>query len=513
MSVGVVWFRRDLRLADNPAWLDATARHDRVVGVFVTDPVAVGWADERRQERLHAHLVALDADLGRLGPDGPSPRGGLWCVPGPAPAALVNLVGDLRRPFGAAAEEIVVHVNADASAHSRRRDHQVSTALRPLGVDMATHHGLVVHEPGTIRTAKGTVSRVFTPFYRRWLSTPLPPWPDAADGRDAGAPNGGAPNAGAPEGTSAAITGRGAEIIEPDHRARLTELFRSQRPHGLAPTPDGFTGGSEAAWERLTSWLDRVDDYPETRDRLDQPDGTSGLSSDLKFGVLAPRTVLEVVGRSTPGREAFVRQLAWRDWWFHTLVENPALPTLAVRPEYDEIQWRRGAEAERDFAAWREGRTGYPVVDAAMRELASTGSMHNRARMIAASFLVKHLLIDWRWGERHFRRHLLDSDVAQNAGNWQWVAGTGPDAAPYFRVFNPLTQSRKFDPNGHYLRHWVPELGGLDDTSVHWPADLGPLELAAAGVALGETYPRPIVEHTAGRQRALDAYRQALSSG
>ena len=246
-------------------------------------------------------------------------------------------------------------------------------------------------------------------------------------------------------------------------------------------------------------------DYGAGPDRIDDP-VTSDLSVALRFGTISPREVVEAVGVTDPHREAFIRQIAWRDWFAHLLDEVPSLPDRSLRPEYEEIPWR---DEPGDLAAWAEGRTGYPIVDAGMRELAATGTMHNRVRMVAASFLVKDLLIDWRRGERHFRHMLADGDVPQNVGNWQWVAGTGPDAAPYFRIFNPVTQSRTHDPDGRYIRRWVPELAGLDDVGVHAPWESGPLELAAAGVLLGETYPQPLVDHTEARARALAAYGTA----
>ncbi len=206
-----------------------------------------------------------------------------------------------------------------------------------------------------------------------------------------------------------------------------------------------------------------------------------------------------------------MRQPAWRYWYAHLTAENPEIDRVALRPAYDRIEWAPGQDAEAGFEAWRTGSTGYPIVDAAMRELASTGRMHNRLRMVTASFLVKNLLIDWRHGERWFRRLLIDGEIPQNAGNWQWVAGTGPEAAPYFRIFNPVTQSRRFDPRGDYLRRWLPELARLDGKAIHAPWEAGPHVLAAAGVTLGFTYPHPIVEHSQARTRALETYRRALT--
>jgi deoxyribodipyrimidine photo-lyase len=248
-----------------------------------------------------------------------------------------------------------------------------------------------------------------------------------------------------------------------------------------------------------------VDTYRADRDVLDGAGG-SALSAALRFGTLSPRAVVRAVAGAGADREAFIRQLAWRDWFAHLLAEEPSLPTRSLRPEFEGIRWHHDPDG---LEAWKSGRTGYPVVDAGMRQLAATGTMHNRARMITASFLVKDLLVDWRLGERHFRHLLVDGDVPQNAGNWQWVAGTGPDAAPYFRVFNPVTQSRAHDPTGAYIRRWVPELAGLDDDAVHAPWTVGPLELALAGVTLGDQYPAPIVDHAAARVRAIDAYRAA----
>jgi len=276
------------------------------------------------------------------------------------------------------------------------------------------------------------------------------------------------------------------------------------------PVPDEHldpTGPSARILRRFLT--ERLADYPTRRDEP-AASGTSELSVALKLGTVSPAAVVRAVREygATDGVDAepFVRQLAWRDWFAHLLAETPGLVDHAQRPEYDRIAWRDDPEG---FAAWTRGETGVPVVDAGMRQLLATGGMHNRVRMITASFLVKDLLVDWRLGERHFRTLLTDADVAQNVGNWQWVAGTGPDAAPYFRVFNPVRQSRHFDPEGRYLRRWLPELAGLDDTAIHEPSGIGPLELAAAGVTLGVDYPEPLVDHAMARDRAVAAYQEA----
>jgi deoxyribodipyrimidine photo-lyase len=445
VSTGLVWFRSDLRLADNPAWDAATSDHLEVAALFVVDPRLWATAGEHRRSQLAAHLGALDHSL--------QARGGRLRVRHGDPSQIV--------PVEAGCADRV-YWNGDASPYAARRDAAVRDALGGRAVQSA---GRYVHAPGTVLTSAGGPFRVFTPFYRAWQARPWDLWPEPGGAAVAADPGEGVPEAGPPL---------------------------------MAP-------GEEAAAERLEAFLERVDRYSGERDRPDLGT-TSRLSADLKFGVLSPRTVLRRIAGPGEGRAAFLRQMAWRDFYAHLLAAFPETRRQAMRPEYERVAWRDDPEG---FAAWAGGRTGYPFVDAAMRQLRAEGFVPNRARMVAASFLVKDLLIDWRLGERHFLHWLVDGDPAQNAGNWQWVAGTGADAAPYFRVFHPVAQGIRFDPDGAYVRRWVPELAGLPSPAIHAPWEAAPAVLAAAGVSLGVDYPWPLVDHAEARAATLAAYEAA----
>ncbi len=452
----LVWFRRDLRLHDNPAWASATQLASSVTPLFVLDDALLRTAGPHRLNMLVGHLRALDRQIEA------TTGGRLHILQGDA----TKVVPELARQFSS------VHWNRDVTPYATRRDTAVAGVVESAeSAETALHTswGTLHHPPGSVLTGKGTRSKVFTPFYNVWRVTDVDPWPSAI----------------------------GAGVSSDPGDTSLLNRLDSGSP--------AMAAGEEGALDRLTLWLDRVDRYGDRRD-FPAVEGTSMLSADLRFGTVSPRRISKVLGDASPGREGFVRQLSWRDWWAHTLLGFPRLATAAVRPEYDAIVWNND---QPEFDAWCAGQTGYPIVDAGMRQLNQTGWMHNRVRMIVGSFLVKDLLIDWRWGERYFRKHLIDADVAQNAGNWQWVAGTGPDAAPYFRIFNPVSQSRKFDAEGAYLRRWVPELAELDDKTIHEPWTAAPLDLASAGVILGDTYPGPIVDHSFARERTLAAYKTA----
>ena len=280
---------------------------------------------------------------------------------------------------------------------------------------------------------------------------------------------------------------------------------------GLGAGPTAATAsipvpGERAARARLDRWLaDGIDRYAETRDRPDL-EGTSRLSADLHIGSLSPLEVFERSIGTGDGRRVFRNELVWREFYAHVLFHRPAVRHAAFRPEFDRVVWSTDHSG---IEAWRSGRTGYPFVDAAMRQLLATGWMHNRARMVVASFLTKDLLVDWRVGEAHFMRHLVDGDVASNNGGWQWSASTGTDAQPYFRVFNPVTQGRRFDPDGAYVRRWVPELAEVPTSRIHAPWEMTVVESEAARCRIGVDYPGPIVVHAEARARALAAYEAA----
>jgi len=437
MGREIVWFRRDARLQDNPAWT-AGSKADEVVPLFVIDPLLFSRVTERRRCLLLGGLRQLDEALAQ--------KGGRLRVEIGDPRKVLPRLGPHR-----------VHINREVTPFGVTRDREVAAS-----VDIETHEGTYIQPPGTVLTQSGSTYKVFTPFYKAWSELPLPEIESPADTRITADPGSGLPDG--------------------DHPA-------AGEPH------------AQARLEQFAESVDSLRDSPEL-------DRTSHLSIDLKYGWLGAVSVVRRLERRSAGRDAFARQLVWRDFYGHLLASNPNTVSESFRPKYRAISW---SNDDTDFDAWRLGQTGYPIVDAGMRQLFSEGWIHNRVRMIVASFLVKDLLVDWRHGERWFRRQLLDADTAQNVGNWQWVAGTGTDAAPYFRILNPVIQSRKFDPRGKYIKKWVPELSSLPAPAIHAPWEIASDKLAAFGVNLGVTYPPPMVDHSEARLRAIAAYELARS--
>jgi deoxyribodipyrimidine photo-lyase len=468
----IVWFREDLRLSDHPALHAASAPQAPVVGIYVLDERTPGVRPLGAAARwwLAQSLRALQADLAKLGTKLVLRRG---------PPAKV--IAGLAREIGAA----TVFWNEIAQAPHQALAEQVARALSEIGVAGEQLPGDLVVAPSRIRNKENRGLRVFTAFWRRVQSLGDPPKPLPAPKRLAG------------------VSGIASDALEDWH---------------LEPTKPDWAGGLREHWRpgeasaqaALKAFLaNGVAGYIGDRDRPDR-DGTSRLSPHLRFGEISPRQVWYAAKfaaaehpRLSAEIEKFLSELGWREFCRHLLHDVPDLATRNLQPSFDAFPWKRDAKALR---AWQRGRTGYPIVDAGMRELWQTGVMHNRVRMVVASFLVKHLLIDWREGEQWFWDTLVDADAGSNPANWQWVAGSGADAAPYFRVFNPILQGEKFDPDGVYIRRWVPELQPLPDNLIHQPWTATPLELASAGIELGKNYPLPIIDHKLGRERALAAY-------
>lgn len=474
MSTSIVWLRQDLRLDDHPALCAAAAR-GAVVPLFVWAPEEEGgWAPGAASRWwLHRSLHRLDRSLRTVGSR-------LIIRRGPSVTALGEVAGEC---------------GADSIFWTRRyepasvaRDATIKSSLREQGLLVESDNGALLHEPWAVRSGQGTPFKVFTPFWKACLAKGEPAEP--AD----------APVLRAPRRWPSSLDLDALELL---------------------PTID-WAAGFEAVWtpgeaggrEALARFArEALDGYSEGRDRPGLA-STSRLSPHLHWGELSLRRLWHeigrVVGRRRAPGEALAKDLAkfraevgWREFAHHLLYHFPQTVDQPLRQEFSRFPWRRDAAQLR---AWQRGRTGYPLVDAGMRELWTTGWMHNRVRMVVASFLVKHLLLPWQEGARWFWDTLVDADLANNTLGWQWTAGCGADAAPYFRIFNPVTQGEKFDADGTYIRRWVPELARLPGMSVHAPWEASEETLRAAGVVLGKDYPRPIVEHREARERALGAF-------
>ncbi|NHN87779.1 cryptochrome/photolyase family protein [Acetobacter conturbans] len=467
----LIWFREDFRLADNAALSAAAQDGLPLLCVFVLDEAALPGAAARWW--LNGALRSLDASLREHG-------GCLHILRGGAR----ELIPALARANGAC----TVHWNRRYDRTGREIDTDVKATLKASGIPAHSFGGALLYEPWTVRTRTNTPFQVFTPFWKaaRQLGEPRPPLP-----------------------VPAKLT-----------FSRLPEAFQSselspQQCDLLPVSPDWASGlrdtwqpGEAPAQQALTTFVsDLLPDYASHRDHPAVP-ATSRLSPYLRFGHVTPGQLWHAIAQADApavDKDKFFAELGWREFAWSILFERPDVATRNLRPEFDALPWRTDPAS---LKAWGMGRTGYPLVDAGMRELWHTGWMHNRVRMVVASFLVKHLLIDWREGERWFTDTLVDHDPASNPMNWQWNAGTGVDAAPFFRIMNPILQSEKFDADGDYIRHWVPELARVPAAMIHAPWAADQQVLAACGVTLGRDYPHPVVDHRIARERALAAWKE-----
>ncbi len=461
----VAWFRRDLRLADNPM-LAAAVAAGNVAPLFVFDQTLLEgrWASPNRNWFLLGCLVELRQSLRAIGSE------------------LYIRYGDPSVEVPRFAEDCCandVYFARDYTPFARRRDSQVAEELAAKGISLHARRGTLFHEPDEVTPAGDKPVSVYTPFRKRW--EPLP---------------------------------EREPIAPPQSLGQLADLPPGELPmddQRFVPTAtDAVAPGERAALERLAAWCDGpLEHYAELRDVL-PGQTTSRLSQDLRWGLLSPLQVVMAARSSVADPTKFISEIAWREFYYYVLWFNPRVTREPFQEKYAAMRW---ASDPAGFEAWCEGQTGNPVVDAAMRQLLATGYMHNRARMIVASFLTKHLLLDWRLGERHFMRHLIDGDVANNNGGWQWAASTGTDPQPYFRIFNPILQGKRYDPEGAYVRQWVPELANVPARYIHEPWEM-PTELQAeCHVRIGSDYPAPIVEHTEARERALATYSAVGKEG
>lgn len=470
----IVWFNNTLRLADHPALTKAVAAGP-VVPVFVLDDQYAGAWKVGAASRwwLYHSLRSLGADLKKRGVDLILRRGD-----------TVAVLTELATEIGAQA----VNFTRDYEPGSGERESALKDALAEQGVACRRFKGRLLVEPEDIRTKTGAIYKVYTPFWRS-LSSSI----DIGPGSDE-------------PGQIASC----ADEIESDDLD--TWALCPTRPNWAEDWSNSWTPGERGARDRLDDFLDDgLKGYDTERDRPDHA-GTSRLSPHLHFGEISPQAIWRATTVRNGGvasldadRETFLKELVWREFSAHLLFHFDHLPNSAFKENFNAFPWKNDDAA---LEAWQKGKTGYPIVDAGMRELYATGWMHNRVRMITASFLIKHLLVPWQQGEAWFWDTLVDADLASNSASWQWVAGSGADASPYFRIFNPITQGRKFDPEGDYVRKWVPEIAKLPNKVLHAPFEADARTLDTAGVTLGKTYPLPIVDHSAARARALAAYEK-----
>jgi len=473
MTTALVWFRRDLRTFDHAALSHALRSHDRVFCAFIFDTTILDPLprSDRRVEFILRAVEEVDASLRAMG-------GGLMVRHGNPLDEIPQLAVEL----GAGA----VYVNRDYEPAAVARDDEIRERLRRLtSADFFDFKDQVVFERNEVMTQGGTPFSVFTPYKNAWLKRLTPD--DLA------------------EHDIASHASRLAPLPAGEQLPDLATLGFKPTNLGALALPTGMSG-AQTLFDDFTGRMER---YADTRN-FPAVKGPSYLSAHLRFGTISIRQMARrAYGHANTGAQTWLSELIWRDFYHAILWHHPHVVSRCFKPVFDALEWDDAPEL---FAAWCEGRTGYPLIDAAMRQLAQTGYMHNRLRMVAASFLTKDLGIDWQRGEAWFAEQLIDFDLAANNGGWQWAASTGCDAQPWFRIFNPVTQSEKFDPQGKFIRRYVPELARVPDKFIHAPWIMKPVELAACGIAIGVDYPAPVVDHAVARSRTLARFK-AVTAG
>ncbi|AMP03311.1 cryptochrome/photolyase family protein [Collimonas pratensis] len=479
----LVWFRRDLRVFDHAALHHALKASKTVFCAFVFDTdilqplLDAGLTADRRLEFIRDSIVELDLELRKLG-------GALIVRHGSAADVIPTLARQL--------DINAVFSNRDYEPQARQRDAAVASTLAAAGCGWQSFKDQVIFEQDEILTLSGQPFSVFTPYKNAWMKKLA-----TADG----------PFFLQPYQIEKYAARLAPPPAQPGKIPGLAELgFRETNLRTLKITP-----GMSGATALLENFLPRIGNYEEARN-FPALKGPSYLSIHLRFGTISIRTLARAAyqalhhGAAASGAAVWLSELIWRDFYFMILYHHPHVAQRAFKPDYDAIQWENGQHGQALFQAWCAGRTGYPLVDAAMLQLKQSGYMHNRLRMVTASFLIKDLGIDWRWGERYFAEQLNDFDLAANNGGWQWAASSGCDAQPYFRIFNPVTQSEKFDTEGKFIRRYLPQLTGLGNKHIHAPWLAPAKDLQDAGIRLGENYPLPLVQHDDARKQTLQRY-------
>ena len=487
-QTGLIWFRRDLRVQDQHALYMALKHCQQVYCVFVFDThiLAPLPKADRRVEFIQESLVDLESELKKFANS--------------EDIKLITLHGDSTTEILKAASLLkvqAVFTNHDDEPYSLKRDAMVRGKLAELGISFFEFKDHVIFERSEVLTQGGTPYGVFTPYKNSWLKNVTDEDLESFD--------------------ISAYKTRLAKLKDSDKK-HFSNTVHSLEDIGFLftnlknlPIRTGIQGGEYL----FKDFLKRMDTYNETRD-FPFIKGPSYLGVHLRFGTVSirklVRTALERTQNGSAGAAVWLSELIWRDFYAQILHHHPRVVQNAFKPEYDNIQWEDDKTAKKLFEAWCNAQTGYPIVDAAMHQINSTGYMHNRLRMVVASFLVKDLGIDWRWGESYFAQHLIDFDLASNNGGWQWASSSGCDAQPYFRIFNPISQSKRFDPKGQFIHRYLPALADLGEKDIHAPWEASDLTLQSAGLVLGKNYPKPIVDHAKARERTLMRYSVVKST-